>query len=123
MINKLFNLPTLSFVGGESKKITMTLRNENGALYNVPGAVVRLTVVSFVNQNETPSIDKSGSGQAEIKRGEAGDWCECEITLTPEDTISMFGKYIYQIKISDVAGNVVCPQGIMMIRSNNGSER
>lgn len=119
MYNKRFVLPTWELVGGESKRMTLTLRDDTGALYDLPGATVVLTVTSFVNQDETPIITKTGEGAAEMIQGETGDYCDCRLTLIPNDTKNLHGKFIYQATITDTFGNVSCPQGIMLISDNN----
>ena len=118
MVNKRFILPTWELVGGESKRMTVTMWDDDGELYNIPNSTVELTVVDFINSDSTPLIKKTGSGAAEICQGQSGEWCDCVLTLVPSDTQSLCGKYIYQAKITDRSGNVACPQGIMLIRDN-----
>lgn len=119
MENKRFVLPTWELVGGESKRMTLTLRYDNGALYDLPDSTVVFTVTSFVNSDASPVVDKTGEGNAEIVQCATGEYCDCQLTLDPDDTYDLSGKYIYQAKITDRNGNVSCPQGIMIIKDNN----
>ena len=41
------------------------------------------------------------------------------VTLTPSETVDLFGKYIYQISIRDIGGDVEIPkQGVLYITNN-----
>lgn len=41
------------------------------------------------------------------------------VSITPEDTVDLWGKYIYQISIKDANGVVEIPnQGILYITNN-----
>jgi len=41
------------------------------------------------------------------------------VTLTPTETVELFGKYIYQIIIRDIEGDVEIPkQGILYVTNN-----
>jgi len=41
------------------------------------------------------------------------------VTLDPLDTVDLCGKYIYQITIKDINGNIEIPkQGILFITNN-----
>ena len=113
---KINNLPEWNMVAGESKVRTITLRNEEtGRLYNLEGATAVLTVVDFVNF----AADTLVRREIPITANEDGTFCLCTLTLNPEDTEGEYGKYIYQVALTDEAGHRSKPRGILYIAHAN----
>ena len=112
---KSCKLPEWKFVGGETQKRTFTLHELNrDRTYDIPGAYVELAVVDFVNPKSDAKLRKS----IEVKSDSNGRYCEAVVNLDPADTVNLSGKYIYQITIKDLLGNVVALRGIMHISEN-----
>jgi len=115
MQTRNYSLPEWNLVGGETQKRTFTLyHTEGGPTYDIPGATAEVAVVDFVNQNSQLKLCKEVS----ITVDKNGRYCEVLIDLQPSDTLNLHGKYIYQLTIKDVLGNVAAPKGIMYITEN-----
>ena len=115
MQTKPFSLPEWSLAGGETRRRTFTLyQDENGLVYNIPGASAQIAVVDFVNQHSEAKFTKP----AEITMNDDGQYCEVLVELSPTDTVNLHGKYIYQLTIKDANGNVAALKGIMYISEN-----
>lgn len=115
MQTSLYSLPKWEFVGGASQNRSFTLLRESGIEYNLPESTASLAVVEFVNPRSTPILTK----QCPVYTNADGTYCEVIFKLSPSDTVSMSGKYIYQITIKDVNGNTSIPQrGYMIVAEN-----
>ena len=107
-------LPDWNMVSGESKVRTVTLRNEEtGERYNLEGATATFTVVDFVNYSSygIPLSVKDVT----IDQDDDGYYCQCKLRLNPSDTSHAFGKFIYQLTITDARGNCSKMRGILYI--------
>lgn len=110
---KMNNLPEWNMVAGESKIRTITLRNEEtGNPYNLEGATAVFTVVDFVNFEADALVSNR---EVPIAADNNGVFCLCTLTLNPEDTEGEYGKYIYQISITDAFGHCSKPRGVLYI--------
>lgn len=115
MINPIYNLPEISFVGGESQTFLFNLYTKSGSGYNTDGCDIAFSIVNFANKSNTPILIKSGSTQV----GADGVSNTVVIGLEPQDTVGLYGKYIYQLSIRDAAGITEIPgHGIMNITRN-----
>ena len=105
MQTKLTTMPEWDFVGGETQKRTFTIYKPSGIAYDIPNGTASLAIVDFVNRDSYPLLEKQS--------------CKVAFSLSPSDTLSLFGKYIYQVTIKDGNGNASIPyQGIMVIARN-----
>lgn len=115
MIKDTFTLPEITFVGGESQTITMTLTNSSGEEYDFEGGNAQLAIVDFENKSAPSNFPKTSS----ISASTSGNYCVVTFSLVPSDTINISGKYIYQISIKDDDDNMYIPnRGIMYIIDN-----
>ena len=115
MQTKLTTMPEWNFVGGETQKRTFTLYKPSGIAYDIPNGTASLAIVDFVNRTSSPSLTKQSSVTADAN----GKSCKVAFTLDPSDTVSLFGKYLYQVTIKDGNGNASIPyHGIMVIARN-----
>lgn len=109
-----YTLPDWYMVAGETKAKKITLRDdESGRPFELDGATVTLTIMDFVNYEANPlvlndstyvGIDAIGAGTDSIT-----------VSLTPNITAGEYGKYIYQLNITDALGNVTKPRGVLYI--------
>lgn len=83
--------------------------------YDATGATVDFALINYSNKIGIPILSKS----AKIKKGEESSYNWAEVILNPQDTAALYGKYIYQLTIKDMWGDVSIPnQGIMLITKN-----
>ena len=118
MLNKMYKLPEISFVGGTSEEFRFDVFHDesNPQPFGLFGGTVNFSIVNIVNKNGTPLVSKA----MEIVKSDDGvDFNVLRVSLEPTDTVDLFGKFVYQITIKDVDGNVDIPhQGIINISKN-----
>ncbi len=118
MLNPIYSLPEIQFVGGSSEDLVFHLfyDREHPKPFNLYGGVADFSIINFVNKNGVPVFSKS----MVIRMNEEETYYNVvAVALDPEDTVDLFGKYIYQITLKDVDGNVDIPQqGIIDIIRN-----
>lgn len=114
-----YSLPTIDFVGGSTQELVFhTFFAQNKKPFDLSSCTASFALINFVNKSGEPLISKP----MEIGKSEDGDETVTNIlrvVLLPEDTVNLVGKFIYQISILDIAGEVEIPdQGIMRIANN-----
>lgn len=112
-----YTLPTLHFVGGETQDLVFHVyfyANHNAM--SMSSCVCNFSVINFLNRSGFPVLSK----QMEILTDqEAAIDNILSVCLSAFDTAELHGKYIYQITIRDVDGNVEIPnQGLLYITKN-----
>lgn len=119
MINPIYTLPDMSFVGGESQTFLFNLLTSAGKSFNASDCTVAFAIVNYANKNGTPILIK----YADIIMGEEGLMSIASVDLLPEDTIHLYGRYVYQLSICDSYGKTEIPgQGIIDITRNIHAE-
>jgi len=115
MQTKIYNLPEISFVGGESRDFRFKLFTDSGKVFNASGATANFSVVNSLNRTGDPLISRTMN----IIADEDEIMSTLSLTLLPAETVNLFGKYIYQITIEDMSGEMEIPsQGILRITNN-----
>lgn len=115
MINNIYTLPEVDFVGGSTNEFLFRVYRDDKKTEaaDLEGSTANFSLVNFINKNGTPIISKS------MTLAQDDDVCILSVTLTSEDTVNLSGKYVYQITIVDSAGRAIIPnQGVMYIHSN-----
>ena len=112
-----YELPTLEFVGGETQDLAFHIYfYKNKQPFGLNGCTASISVVGFTNRGGTPVLTK------EMKTAFNDDVTVenvLTVTLLPEETVDLNGKYIYQISIRDIGGDVEIPKhGIMFVTNN-----
>lgn len=115
MQTNIYTLPELTFVGGKTQELRFNLKDKNGEPYNASGSTVNFSICNYSYKTGAPLLSLTPTLIAD----ENGVADMLYITIAPEDTLNLFGKYIYQITIVDISGRVEIPnQGIMNITKN-----
>lgn len=114
-----YSLPTIDFVGGSTQELVFhTFFSQNKKPFDLSSCTASFAVISFINKNGSPLIIKT----MQIDKSEYGDGTATNIlrvVLQPEDTVDLVGKFIYQISIQDISGDIEIPdQGILRIANN-----
>lgn len=118
MLNKMYSLPELCFVGGSSEDLQFNLfhNKDNPEPFSVFGGEANFSIVNFLNKNSTPLVSKKMNISI---NDEETHYNILRVSLEPADTVDLFGKFVYQITIKDIGGNVDIPhQGIINIHNN-----
>lgn len=125
-IPDLYTLPTIEMVGGTTKELSFHgYSNQDRKPFDLSDCTANFSIINFVNKHGIPqvskdmSIDISDTGDVEL-----GSYIYnvMKVMLLPEDTVGMYGKYIYQISIKDHSNNVDASKGIMYIDNNINRE-
>lgn len=118
MLNKMYSLPEVCFVGGSSEDFQFNVfyDKDGPKPFNLFGGTAKFSIVNFLNKNSTPLVSKD----MEIDMNdEDTHYNVLRVSLEPEDTVDLFGKFVYQITIRDIDGNIDIPhQGIINIHNN-----
>jgi len=118
MLNRMYKLPEIRFVGGASEDLEFNVYYDetDPKPFNLFGGEVRFSIVNFVNKNSAPLVSKP----MEIDVGtDELTYSVLRVSLEPTDTVDLFGKFVYQITIRDIEGNIDIPhQGIINIHNN-----
>lgn len=112
-----YTLPTIDFVGGETQDLAFNVYfYKDKKPFSLTGCTCNFSIVSFTNKMGTPILSKEMKG---IYNDEVTADNVLTVTLTPTETVELFGKYIYQIIIRDIEGDVEIPkQGILYVTNN-----
>lgn len=112
-----YTLPTIDFVGGETQDFMFnTYFYKNRRPFSLTGCTANFAIVSFTNKMGKPILTKPMEA---IFNDDGTINNVLIVTLDPEDTVELCGKYIYQIQIRDIDGDVEIPkQGLLYITNN-----
>jgi hypothetical protein len=117
-----YTLPTIDLVGGSTQELVFHVYNSVAdAAQDLTGCEARFSVVSFINRTSKTVISEDMALSSEdTGSGEVNDLLK--VTLTPDKTVDLSGKYIYQITIRYTDKNNVIVdipwQGIMRVENN-----
>lgn len=113
-------LPTIHFVGGETQELVFNVYSESTRQpFDLSSCTASLAVINWVNKSGKPLISKEMS--IETADSLAGDNVPniLRVTLLPTETANLVGKYLYQISIRYVSGEMDIPDhGVMYISRN-----
>lgn len=109
LIQSIYTLPEISFVGGETQRLTFSLFSHLGTPaeypYDATGCTVNFSLIGYNNKIGVPILSK----QATIRQDTMNINSLADVDLEPADTAALYGKYIYQLTIKDSDGNVGIP--------------
>ncbi len=108
-------LPTIDFVGGETQNLAFHVYfHTKERPFSLTGCTCNFSIVSFRNKMGAPILTKV---MTPVFGGVVDNVLTVE--LTSKETVELYGKYIYQICIRDIDGEVEIPkQGILYITNN-----
>jgi len=112
-----YTLPTIDFVGGETQDLAFNIYfYRNKRPYSLSGCTANFSIVSFRNKTGVPILTK----EMGIRFNNEGTINNVlTVTLSPTETVDLSGKYIYEIQMRDIEGDVEIPkQGILYITNN-----
>ena len=112
-----YTLPTIDFVGGETQGFMFnTFFYKNRRPFSLTGCTANFAIVSFTNKMGKPILTKPMEA---IFNDDGTINNVLIVTLEPKETVELCGKYIYQIQIQDIDGDVEIPkQGLLYITNN-----
>jgi hypothetical protein len=114
-----YTLPTVEFVGGSTQELVFRVyRAVDQRLFDLYSCTANFSVINYVNKTGTAVISKKMTIGEEESGGETVSDL-LRVTLDSSETAELTGKFIYQITIQDVSGEVEIPgQGILYIFHN-----
>lgn len=118
MRHDVYSLPEVMFVAGQSNTLRWRLFTEQNVPFNADGCIGNFALVDYSDKyNDEPLVSKPLSFV--IGDDVTGAKNVATVDLLPTDTLGLYGKYIYQITIKDIDGEVEIPnQGIFNIFHN-----
>lgn len=118
MLNNIYRLPEIYFIGGSSEDLQfdLYLDEDKRKPIDLRGGTARFTLIDFPNMTGAPLVSKEMNIQ--INKAQT-HYNIVRVSLLPADTVDLFGKCIYQISLRDADGGIDIPyQGIAMIYNN-----
>lgn len=112
-----YTLPTIDFVGGETQELLFHVYfYQNKRPFSMTGCTSNFSIVDFMNKKGAPILTKK---MDVLENSDGSALNILSVELEPLETYELSGKYIYQISIKDVNGNVEIPkQGLIYITNN-----
>ena len=112
-----YTLPKIEFIGGGYQKIPFRIFHYVGRRpFDLTGCECHFSLVNYTSQSGPIVISKKMTVEPPGPDGIANI---ITVELTSEETLNMFGKYVYQITIIDSDGTPETPkQGIMNVIQN-----
>ena len=115
MQTEVYTLPEWDFVGGATQKRRFALFHAQNRSCDLPQGKCNFAVTPYLNATAQPYISKDFN----ISISDDGLTNIVIVTLTPQETVNMEGRYEYQLTIKDSKGNVSIPhKGIMQVYRN-----
>ena len=125
MFNRVYNLPEIDFIGGESERLYFNLYTPKKQPFpNLDACYLTFSIMHYANRDYTSDPifkinSEDNAAQIYADLGDEEEYNRFVVKLMPDDTFDLSGKYIYQIGIKDDDGHVEIPgQGIIMIIKN-----
>lgn len=117
MLPEIYTLPTISFVGGSTQKLSFHIYDESdNEPLDATSYDAAFSVVDYVHSRSNPILTKE---MTLSDTGDEGTRNILVVELAPSDTVDLAGKYIYQISVKDQDDNVDIPdRGILFITNN-----
>lgn len=117
MRHDVYSLPEVMFVAGQSNTLRWRLFTEKNVPFNAEGCTGNFALVDYSDKyNNEPLVSKSLYFSVDSETSAKNI---ASVELLPNETLGLYGKYIYQITIKDVDGEVEIPnQGIINIFHN-----
>lgn len=115
MKNTIYTLPQDTFVAGQTCKYAWRLYRKSGSPFEASNCEGKFALMDYSHKEDEPIFTK----EIEFVVGDEGAENIAMVTIEPEDTLYLSGKYIYQLSIKDERGNIEIPnQGIFYISNN-----
>lgn len=115
-INKIYPLSPDAFVAGNSREFMFNPHNEDtGQPLDIAGSKVYFSLIDYVNQGYgEPVVSKD----AELVPSGDGRAYHAIAKLSAQETISLWGKYIYQFTVIAPDGDTWSGKGLVDITNN-----
>lgn len=115
-----YTLPAVNFVGGSTQDFVFRcFFYINKKPQDMSSCIANFSIINFVNKKGEPLVSKEMTIRTDpnVDGGVNNVLC---VTLEPADTVNLpAGKYIYQVSIRDISGDIEIPnQGIIHLINN-----
>lgn len=117
MINNIYTMPQIDMLGGDCDSLLFTIKRPDGRPLDISTMTLKFSVINYSNQFGTPVLEFEKTGTP-VFNDELKLKSDFKVDLKITDTIHLYGKYIYQISITDFQGDVKSLQGIIIITKN-----
>jgi len=115
MINPVYSLPKLTFIGGSTQTLKFTMQNPYGKPFDADGCKAVFSILHYCNKSEEPVLKVDAS----LGAGQTKALSVATVNLKAEDTVDLHGRFVYQLSIRNNYGEYDVPgQGIIDITRN-----
>ena len=115
-----YPLPNIDFVAGSTQDIDFHCyfwRNKEP--FDLRNCTAKFSITNFVNKTSRPVVSKDMEIRIGTYDGEEDIENIFHVTLSKNDTINLYGKYIYQVTVHGPEGEIDIPgQGTIYINRN-----
>lgn len=111
-------LPQCHMTAGATKEFYIPVFNPSGKQIDVSGMTARLSISDYVNQNCKPLVVK----ECEVSTQDDILLAVFRVRLDSQDTVNLYGKFIYQVTAKSADGDIGPMRGILTISPNYDKE-
>lgn len=114
-----YTLPMIDFIGGSTQDLVFNVYNEaDKQPSDLSSCTAAITVINFANQTGEADISKPMTVEGKDLEIEGNVKNILHVQLAAEETIGLYGKFVYQISIQYPSGEMEQRQGLMYIMRN-----
>lgn len=117
MNDQKITLPEYHMVAGETQILIVPVYSTTGRQIDATGMTAKFAITDFLFRDSNPIVTKDCT----IVSGNSTSMRVLRVQLDPEDTIDIYGKYVYQFTATDDAGSIYATQGSIFVYSNADS--
>lgn len=114
LVSDIYILPEDHFTAGHSREFFVNSFTAAKRLLDISEMTVRFSINGFLNPSGAPLVSKP----AELILNQDGTSYRAKAALTPDETIKLNGKYVYQFTFADPEGNTYIGKGLLYIDRN-----
>lgn len=110
--NSVFTLDEINIIGGDYKEVKIKINDSvKGGCLSPADLECNFSIVEYRNRNGSPILSKTLTA-------DSSDSEAFLLTLLPDDTKNLRGKYIYQISVVATENKQESFQGVLIIEKN-----
>lgn len=108
-------LPEYHMTAGSTKEFYIPIFTQSGEPIDASGMTARFAISDFVNQNCSPFVTKN----CRVVTQSGSTLAVLFVSLDAEETMNLYGKFIYQVTAQASTGEIGPLRGILNISPNN----
>lgn len=111
-----YKLPDITIIGGETQSVVIKVQTESGTIIDATTLRSEFAIYPYGFENNSPLFSTQG-GSYEDSEGK-----KVLFTINAKDTVSLSGKFLYQVSLVSEQQEVEIYQGLLTIKNNISKE-